>query len=470
LRTAEDIVCETFKEACQLRGLLDDDHEWIYCLRDAAHMNTGHQLRSLLVIILLHCNPISPEELWNHFKHNLCDDLRNHLIAHMQIPEPTEEQVLDYGLYCINELLRKNGKSLDIIPNMPVSIMQWGIMEDNQLIAEQLNYDQEELQTSVDEAVPILNQEQREVFDVVVEDALAQGGHSYFVHSAGGCGKTYLCKLIANKVRAEGKIVLCVASSGIASLLLPGGRTAHSHLKIPIPINEVSTCFIKKGDVHHDLLKRTSLIICDEIPMLHHYNLECLDRSFRDLLDKPDVLFGGITMLFGGNFRQTLPVVPHGSREQIVGAAFCRSRIWGNLRIFHLRTNMRLGQDPELESDAFAAWLLEIGAGRGQAPDSNVSLPAHMRCPGNTPQSLISSLYSDLLNPQRQDPLPDSYFLDRTILSAKNSDVDDINSSILSSFPGEKKVFTSADEVAERDYDIRKKPLAIYIYICNPLL
>jgi hypothetical protein len=112
---------------------------------------------------------------------------------------------------------------------------------------------------------------------------------------------------------------------------------------------------------------------------------------------------------------------------------------------------MRLGQDPE--SDAFAAWLLEIGAGRGQAPDSNVSLPAHMRCPGNTPQSLISSLYSDLLNPQRQDPLPDSYFLDCTILSAKNSDVDDINSSILSSFPGEKKVFTSADEVAERDYD-----------------
>jgi len=43
--------------------------------------------------------------------------------------------------------------------------------------------------------------------------------------------------------------------------------------------------------------------------------------------------------------------------------------------------------------------------------------------------------------------------VDRTILSAKNTDVDEINSSILKSFPGEKVVFTSADSVTERDYD-----------------
>jgi hypothetical protein len=57
-------------------------------------------------------------------------------------------------------------------------------------------------------------------------------------------------------------------------------------------------------------------------------------------------------MLFGGDFRQTLLVVPHGSREQIVGATFCRSHIWPKLHIFHLKTNMWLGQDPA--SDKFA--------------------------------------------------------------------------------------------------------------------
>ena len=49
--------------------------------------------------------------------------------------------------------------------------------------------------------------------------------------------------------------------------------------------------------------------------------------------------------------------------------------------------------------------------------------------------------------------MPDSYFLDRTILSAKNTDVDEINTSILDSFAGDKKLFTSADSVTDREYD-----------------
>jgi hypothetical protein len=115
---------------------------------------------------------------------------------------------------------------------------------------------------------------------------------------------------------------------------------------------------------------------------------------------------------------------------------------------------MRLGQDPE--SDDFAQWLLQVGAGTDMLEDSSISLPPHMCCPNNTPQSLIDALYSTLLQPQLaglQDPLPDSYFLDRTILSAKNADVDNINSSILETFPGDKATFTSADSVAEAEYD-----------------
>ncbi|KAG2045808.1 hypothetical protein BDR06DRAFT_826672, partial [Suillus hirtellus] len=95
-----------------------------------------------------------------------------------------------------------------------------------------------------------LNEEQRAVFDVVVDDAMnwdeRRLGYSYFVHSASGCGKTYLCKLIASKLHAEGNIVLCVASSRIPSLLLLGGHTACSQFKIPIPIHKDSSCNIKK--------------------------------------------------------------------------------------------------------------------------------------------------------------------------------------------------------------------------------
>ena len=54
-------------------------------------------------------------------------------------------------------------------------------------------------------------------------------GSSFFLHSGGGCGETYLAKLIAAGVHTRDKIVLCVASTSLAALLLPGGHTLPIH-------------------------------------------------------------------------------------------------------------------------------------------------------------------------------------------------------------------------------------------------
>ena len=105
-----------------------------------------------------------------------------------------------------------------------------------------------------------------------------------------------------------------VASSGIAATLLPGGRTAHSRFKIPLKLDEDSTCSISHNSDIAELIKQTSLIIWDEAPMQNRLAFECLDRSLRDIMksvspnmyDKP---FGGITVLLGGDFRQILPVI-----------------------------------------------------------------------------------------------------------------------------------------------------------------
>lgn len=64
----------------------------------------------------------------------------------------------------------------------------------------------------------------------------------FFVDGPGGTGKTFLYSLLLAYVRAQGKVALSVASSGIAALLMEGGRTAHSRFKIPVPANETSTC------------------------------------------------------------------------------------------------------------------------------------------------------------------------------------------------------------------------------------
>lgn len=65
---------------------------------------------------------------------------------------------------------------------------------------------------------------------------------AFFVDGPGGTGKTFLYTVLLAAVRARGGIALSVASSGIAALLLEGGRTAHSRFKIPIQLDEASTC------------------------------------------------------------------------------------------------------------------------------------------------------------------------------------------------------------------------------------
>ena len=91
-------------------------------------------------------------------------------------------------------------------------------------------------------------------------------------------------------------------------------------------------------------------------------------------------------------------------------------------------------------SDAFAAWLLEVGAGR---TSTSVNLPQNMRLTDNSVNGLIDALYPGLA----QGNHPDDYFLHRTILSPKNDAVDEINQSILDRFPGEQTVLTSVDKV-----------------------
>jgi hypothetical protein len=150
--------------------------------------------------------------------------------------------------------------------------------------------------------------------------------------------------------------------------------------------------------------------------------------------------FGGITVLFGGDFRQTLPVVPRGSRHQILDASLRKSKLWRHVKMYFLKKNMRLDQTPE--SEAFAKYLLKVGAGKNSNPDGTITLYPEMRC-GDTVDSLIDAIYPGIAEGAK----PDAYFKDRTLLSCKNDDVDDLNTNILAKFPGEESVLMSADSV-----------------------
>jgi hypothetical protein len=167
LRTVDNVVYGSFKEACFARGLLEDDREWIQCLEEASAMQTGSQPRSLFITILIGGNPTKPEDLWDCFRVHICDDLKYRL-QHRGIPDPSDEQVYDYGLYLMEKLLKAQGSSLDKFPPMPVSLMGWTVLLGNYLLMEQKDYNQDQQQQMADQCIPNLNPDQHSAFDQIM--------------------------------------------------------------------------------------------------------------------------------------------------------------------------------------------------------------------------------------------------------------------------------------------------------------
>ena len=84
--------------------------------------------------------------------------------------------------------------------------------------------------------------------------------HYFSLYGYGGTRNTFLWKFLLAAIRAKRMIVLNVASSDIAFLLLPEGKTTYSTFCIPLAIDD-STYNINKGILHAKILMETKIII-----------------------------------------------------------------------------------------------------------------------------------------------------------------------------------------------------------------
>jgi hypothetical protein len=466
LRTIDGIVHPDFKSACVALGLLASDDEWHQCLREAATYQTGDQLRHLFVLLLLNCHPADPLLLWTNHSQHLSDDCRYRLQTRYGIAEPTDDQITSLALSLIRDILHNNNSNLDAhhLPQ-PQHEFQAQLPLADRLIQEERDYNVDALRETLLRDEPKLNDDQRNGYETICAAVRNGRGGLFFLDGFGGTGKTFVINLTLAKVRSERnlltfvkirserKIALAIASSGIAATLLDRGTTAHSRFKIPIIINENSTCNIPAQSALAGLIRDAELVFWDEAVMQHRHVFEAVDRTFQDIRgdNRP---FGGIVMCFCGDFRQTLPIIPKGTRGQVVNACLKKSYLWRHIQTLRLTINMRLlyphlPPDQQEQRREFADRILAIGDGRGMAADnSRIQWPVQSIVPDNSVQTLSNIVFPGLSDPNA--PLPSAaYLADRVLLAPRNDTVTAINRTLLDSMPGEVHTSLSADRIVE---------------------
>ena len=245
-------------------------------------------------------------------------------------------------------------------------------------------------------------------------------------------------------VRSRNLIALAATSSGVTTTILPGGLTAHSRFKIPLQTEDNITCCISKQSGLAKLLKLVKIIIWDETPMMNKQVVESLDNIMQDI-NECDLPFGGKVIVFGGDFRQILPVIPRGNKEEIINASLVMSHLWPLFIKIKLTQNMRASNDPE-----FSKLLLCISDGKDKKnEDDNIQLPAHMIIPYQdndiSLQELVNVVFPNL-NICSQNL---NSFVNRAILIPKNNHVDEINNLLIEYFSGNSIKYYSFDETLD---------------------
>jgi len=430
LRTVDGKILPTFREAAERRGLIEEDNRLNESLTEATGWMMPYALRRLFATILVFCEPSDVFGLWEKHKEAMSEDYKRNNQSTFMV-----EQMV---LIDIQKLLQSMQKDIKMYP-LPGIDNTYDASRD---IPREI-FEEASIVANEDDVAMLdtLNEEQRAAYDEIMSSVDTKHGGLFFVDGPGGTGKTYLYRALTATVRSQKKIVVATAISGVAASIMPGGRTAHSRFKIPLTIDNGAFCTFTKQSGTTKLLQASSLIIWDEASMTKRQAIKALDNSLRDVMDRPELPFGGKTIVFGGDFRQVLPVVRRGSRAQIVGASLRMSYLWDSMRHLKLMRNMRAKRDPW-----FAEYLLRVDGGSEETTvDDEIHLPHDICIPHTGKDSdldtLIDCIFPDLnVNMSSKD-----YITSRAILSTRNDCVDMINMKMIGRFLGDEMVYHSFD-------------------------
>jgi len=446
LRTVDGDLCSSFREACLKMGLLEDDNQYHLAMEEAIVSNSPASIRTLFAVILAWCEPSNPLEIYDNHKEAMAEDfLYEQRTLHRDQQLEMNDDIFNLALGDLQEkVISMGGRQLS-----EYGLPQPQLVDSDRFAREyrrEINYDRGEQQAYVAHNAALLTIDQRDVYDSFCTMVDRNQGGLMFLDAPGGTGKTFLINLILARIRSEGKIALATASSGIAATLLTGGRTLHSTFKIPLDLNamDIPVCSIKRGTALCKVIQEAKVIVVDEAPMTDKRAFEALDRTLRDLTGNSQPM-GGICMLLCGDFRQILPVIPRGTRGNIVDACLKKSHLWDGIIVKHLHTNMRVYLCGDQAAGQFAGQLLAIGDGKFPTDNNVVQLPEIMGTFVCDINELMSRVYPDLLSNFTNI----TWLSERCILAPLNKTTRTINTTLVEQLPGECIQYKSLDSVPD---------------------
>jgi ATP-dependent DNA helicase PIF1 len=201
-----------------------------------------------------------------------------------------------------------------------------------------------------------LSYEQKLVFDKYVQ------GHNIFITGPGGTGKSALIQMIYNNAYSQKKAIQVTALTGCAAVLLNcKAKTLHSWAGIGLGNGTIEQLVnkIKKNKFAKALWKCTDILIVDEVSMLS-LKLFNLLNEIGKVIRGNKRQFGGIQLIFSGDFFQLPPV---GDRDEPDTQRFCfESDDWNS--VFHRDCQIQLVKIFRQTDEIYSTILNQIREGK----------------------------------------------------------------------------------------------------------